>query len=82
MSESVTPSPTSTPHLVGACGDTNEILSSYCGADDAGHNNGEMQFVWAVTDIQNVPKGSVIIDPHVSNFYCVHFNKNLLKICS
>lgn len=73
MSESVTPSPTSTPHLVGASGDTNEIIM---GDDQGNRNQGmmdentagscETHIVWAVTDIQNVPKGSVIIDPHVS----------------
>lgn len=76
MSESVTPSPTSTPHLVGASGDTNEvILSTEPGGrrqammDGSTAGGGETQIVWAVTDIQNVPKGSVIIDPHVSIFH-------------
>lgn len=76
MSESVTPSPTSTPHLVGASGDTNEVIisSDQNGkrqgmVDDGQGGNGETQIVWAVTDIQNVPKGSVIIDPHVSRRY-------------
>ncbi|XP_049823795.1 cAMP-regulated phosphoprotein 21 isoform X3 [Aethina tumida] len=54
MSESVTPSPTSTPHPPGgqdssSCGDTPENVPD--------------QLVWAVTDIHNVPKGSVIINP-------------------
>lgn len=75
MSESVTPSPTSTPHLVGGSGDNNDILvgsdqtNRHQGIVDGGtggNNAGETHIVWAVTDIQNVPKGSVIIDPHVS----------------
>lgn len=54
MSESVTPSPTSTPHLSG---------------DD---HKGANPVVWAVTDLSNVPKGSIIINPEVSYFiYCL-----------
>ncbi|XP_044264691.1 cAMP-regulated phosphoprotein 21 isoform X2 [Tribolium madens] len=44
MSESITPSPTSTP---------NQIVES----------NEKDSIVWAVTDIQRVPKGSIIINP-------------------
>lgn len=53
MSESVTPSPTSTPHPPG---------------DD---HKGANPVVWAVTDLSNVPKGSIIINPEVSDLSCV-----------
>ncbi|KAK5647275.1 hypothetical protein RI129_002167 [Pyrocoelia pectoralis] len=67
ISESVTPSPTSTPNLPGDRQDstnsnsstsTNELLTPITekGLD-------EPQLVWAVTDIHNVPKGSIIINP-------------------
>lgn len=64
MSESVTPSPTSTPHPVGECVSEEERLTDTCVVD--------ARVVWAVTDIQNVPKGSIIINPQVSyNLYFV-----------
>ncbi|XP_025830022.1 cAMP-regulated phosphoprotein 21 isoform X2 [Agrilus planipennis] len=64
LSESVTPSPTSTPYPA----DT--IRSDACGAmshtninESSSLNQSEGQVVWAVTDIQHVPKGSIIIIP-------------------
>lgn len=57
MSESVTPSPTSTPHPLG---DTSRQDSAFSDAPDKGADS---HIVWAVTDIQSVPKGSIIIDP-------------------
>ncbi|CAH0550982.1 unnamed protein product [Brassicogethes aeneus] len=56
MSESVTPSPTSTPHPVDASRQDSALT------DDESARIPE-QLVWAVTDIHNVPKGSVIINP-------------------
>lgn len=51
MSESVTPSPTSTPHPGSKKRDAcNDIV-------------GDSPLVWAVTNIESVPKGSVIINP-------------------
>ncbi|XP_066153951.1 cAMP-regulated phosphoprotein 21 isoform X3 [Euwallacea fornicatus] len=47
MSESVTPSPTSTPHPSG----------------DEHHHKSANPVVWAVTDLSNVPRGSIIINP-------------------
>lgn len=61
MSESVTPSPTSTPHPIN---DKN---------DDGQKNIGDNHIVWAVTDIQNVPKGSIIINPQVNCFLNIKF---------
>ncbi|KAL1501888.1 hypothetical protein ABEB36_007128 [Hypothenemus hampei] len=49
MSESVTPSPTSTPHL--SEGPHNPVV------------------VWAVTDLDSVPKGSIIINPETGKPY-------------
>lgn len=53
MSESVTPSPTSTPHPPGESN----------GSDDHRGNKGGNPVLWAVTDLSNVPKGSIIINP-------------------
>lgn len=67
MSESVTPSPTSTPHPVcdsstrqdSSAGDEENVMRPGClEAEDN-------QIVWAVTDIQSVPKGTIIINPQV-----------------
>lgn len=61
-SESVTPSPTSTPYPQSeyirqdSCSETTEQTRT------DRHNT---QLVWAVTDIHSVPKGSVIINPKV-----------------
>lgn len=58
MSESVTPSPTSTPHP--------KEDNQYTNENEEIENDGKCgdnQIVWAVTDIQNVPKGSLIINP-------------------
>lgn len=54
MSESVTPSPTSTPHPT---------------TDDCQKHLLDNHIVWAVTDIHNVPKGSIIINPQVIRFF-------------
>ncbi|CAG9763991.1 unnamed protein product [Ceutorhynchus assimilis] len=59
ISESVTPSPTSTPHLPAEQGDK---------GDFAGHKSTN-PVVWAVTDLSNVPKGSVIINPETGKPY-------------
>lgn len=62
MSESVTPSPTSTPHP--------KEDNQYTNENEEIENDGKCgdnQIVWAVTDIQNVPKGSLIINPQVNN---------------
>nr|XP_008195354.1 PREDICTED: cAMP-regulated phosphoprotein 21 isoform X3 [Tribolium castaneum] len=52
MSESITPSPTSTP---------NQIVES--SRQDDEKDSSDSRIVWAVTDIQRVPKGSIIINP-------------------
>ncbi|XP_072388569.1 uncharacterized protein enc isoform X1 [Diabrotica undecimpunctata] len=62
MSESVTPSPTSTPHPTAeirediGCEDEQQ-------EDECLEKSDDNHIVWAVTDIQNVPKGSLIINP-------------------
>ncbi|KAL3288473.1 hypothetical protein HHI36_002916 [Cryptolaemus montrouzieri] len=57
MSESVTPSPTSTPHLMKDSKRQDSMNSEYSSEK---HDN---PIVWAVTDIDSVPKGSLIINP-------------------
>ncbi|CAG9813177.1 unnamed protein product [Phaedon cochleariae] len=54
MSESVTPSPTSTPHPTAEGAGVETLTAS---------DESERHVVWAVTDMQNVPKGSIIINP-------------------
>lgn len=65
MSESVTPSPTSTPHPMG------DSRQNSNGSSENQENRSESSsinhIVWAVTDIHNVPKGSIIINPQVGN---------------
>lgn len=61
-SESITPSPTSTPHYPGERQDSTATNAS----DISTSQMDEPQLVWAVTNIHNVPKGSIIIDPKVS----------------
>ncbi|CAH1975871.1 unnamed protein product [Acanthoscelides obtectus] len=71
MSESVTPSPTSTPHQgagpqigVGAGPPQPQMLEGEevpAALRKCGHRDSHI--VWAVTDIHNVPLGSLIIDP-------------------
>ncbi|KAG5870285.1 hypothetical protein JTB14_002056 [Gonioctena quinquepunctata] len=62
MSESVTPSPTSTPHPV-----MDARQDSNCSSENQDHHEGgdtvDNHVVWAVTDMQNVPRGSIIINP-------------------
>nr|XP_023018412.1 cAMP-regulated phosphoprotein 21 [Leptinotarsa decemlineata] len=62
MSESVTPSPTSTPHLI-----MDARQNSNCSSENQDHqeidDSGDNHVVWAVTDMQNVPRGSIIINP-------------------
>lgn len=53
MSESITPSPTSTP---------NQMIES-SRQDSTCDDKEDSRIVWAVTDIQRVPKGSIIINP-------------------
>lgn len=65
-SESITPSPTSTPLLSGDS--TRQDFMNICDTPSSqpdGHC--EQQLVWAVTNIHSVPKGSIIIDPQVSS---------------
>ncbi|XP_030766514.1 cAMP-regulated phosphoprotein 21 isoform X2 [Sitophilus oryzae] len=57
LSESVTPSPTSTPHPTGL-GDSGDAHDHQRGCA-----RGSNAVVWAVTDMCNVPKGSIIINP-------------------
>ncbi|XP_045481660.1 cAMP-regulated phosphoprotein 21 isoform X1 [Harmonia axyridis] len=57
MSESVTPSPTSTPHMLRESKRQDSMNSEY--SNDK-HDN---PIVWAVTDMESVPKGSLIINP-------------------
>jgi encore-like protein len=57
MSESITPSPTSTP---------NQIVDSHrhdSNCSELAPQDKDSSIVWAVTDIQRVPKGSIIINP-------------------
>ncbi|XP_065166582.1 cAMP-regulated phosphoprotein 21 isoform X2 [Atheta coriaria] len=64
-SESITPSPTSTPFY--SSNDSSSIRqdSTATNASDIPLQNDDdnQQVVWAVTNIQSVPKGSVIINP-------------------
>ncbi|RZB54402.1 cAMP-regulated phosphoprotein 21, partial [Asbolus verrucosus] len=60
MSESITPSPTSTPNQIG---DSNRQDSTCSDLGQLEKDSGDSRIVWAVTDIQRVPKGSIIIDP-------------------
>ncbi|XP_063918685.1 cAMP-regulated phosphoprotein 21 isoform X3 [Zophobas morio] len=55
MSESITPSPTSTPNQIIESGRQDELAHDKESSDS--------RIVWAVTDIQRVPKGSIIINP-------------------
>ncbi|XP_044745223.1 cAMP-regulated phosphoprotein 21 isoform X2 [Coccinella septempunctata] len=57
MSESVTPSPTSTPHMLRDSRRQDSMNSEYS------NDKHENPIVWAVTDIESVPKGSLIINP-------------------
>ncbi|KAJ8925531.1 hypothetical protein NQ315_009370 [Exocentrus adspersus] len=60
MSESVTPSPTSTPHPIS---DSRQNSNGSSENQDNKNDISGSHIVWAVTDIHNVPKGSVIINP-------------------
>nr|CAI5838083.1 unnamed protein product [Callosobruchus analis] len=71
MSESVTPSPTSTPHQ-GTAPQSGVGAGPLPGQPIEGEEvpavmrkceNVDTHIVWAVTDIHNVPLGSIIIDP-------------------
>ncbi|XP_060536408.1 cAMP-regulated phosphoprotein 21 isoform X3 [Cylas formicarius] len=64
MSDSVTPSPTSTPHHLGEA--RQDLNNSVEGHNRIISDRPENQIVWAVTDIQSVPKGSIIINPQAS----------------
>lgn len=69
ISESVTPSPTSTPNLLvdSARQDlTNSNINMMTGEPPTPMIEKEMtepQLIWAVSDIHSVPKGSIIINP-------------------
>ncbi|KAJ8969373.1 hypothetical protein NQ317_002006 [Molorchus minor] len=60
MSESVTPSPTSTHPIA----DSRQNSNGSSENQDHRLEDGDSHVVWAVTDIHNVPKGSIIINPH------------------
>lgn len=66
-SESVTPSPTSTPYLSGH--DSTNSMATNASDPSLSHTDNsdtaDNQVVWAVTDIQSVPTGSIIINPQV-----------------
>ncbi|XP_017778860.1 PREDICTED: cAMP-regulated phosphoprotein 21 isoform X2 [Nicrophorus vespilloides] len=63
-SESVTPSPTSTPYLSGDSNRQDSTNSTATNVSDLHHDDSDnSQVVWAVTNINSVPKGSVIINP-------------------
>uniref|UniRef100_V5GV19 Uncharacterized protein n=1 Tax=Anoplophora glabripennis TaxID=217634 RepID=V5GV19_ANOGL len=63
MSESVTPSPTSTPHPIS---DSRQNSNGSSENQEHRSETSSSHIVWAVTDIHNVPKGSIIINPQVS----------------
>lgn len=56
-SESVTPSPTSTPY---------DGTKQDCVGDESA---ADKHLVWAVTDIHSIPKGSILIDPQVHEMF-------------
>lgn len=60
-SDSVTPSPTATPHPDLSSGKSSLEEQS---SQDRSSEPADKQLVWAVTDMGSVPKGSVLIDPH------------------
>lgn len=66
-SESITPSPTSTPYLSGDSIRQDSTNSMGTNVSDIptsqADEQSEPQLVWAVTDIHSVPKGSIIINP-------------------
>lgn len=66
MSESVTPSPTSTPHPMGDSRQNSNGSSE--NQENRGGESSVNHIVWAVTDIHNVPKGSIIINPQVGSW--------------
>lgn len=66
-SDSVTPSPTATPHQLSDMSGKNSIEdnSSHSILEDF-DNKKENQIIWAVTSMESVPKGSVLINPQVN----------------
>lgn len=66
-SDSVTPSPTATPHQLSDMSGKNSLDDNTHPLSEDGRFDGkkEHQIVWAVTNIENVPKGSVLINPQV-----------------
>lgn len=72
-SESITPSPTSTPYLSGDSirqDSTNSMATNLSDIPTSQTDEQtEPQLVWAVTDIHNVPKGCIIIDPKVKTSF-------------
>lgn len=78
-SESVTPSPTSTPYLSGQ--DSTNSVATNTSETQIEDDQRDTQVVWAVTDIQSVPKGSIIINPQVISPFFLHVLK-INSICS
>lgn len=70
-SESVTPSPTSTPYLSGQDSTNSMATNTSDHQITQVEESSDNQVVWAVTDIQSVPKGSIIINPQVNKFFYV-----------
>lgn len=67
VSESVTPSPTSTPNLslVDSSGRHESVATAY--SDCIDKEKLDSHLVWAVSDINTVPRGSIIIDPQTGH---------------
>ncbi|KRT80887.1 hypothetical protein AMK59_5476, partial [Oryctes borbonicus] len=65
-SESVTPSPTSTPYMSGDSirqDSTTSVATNTSEQPSPSDEHACEQTVWVLTDLQNTPKGSVIINP-------------------
>lgn len=75
-SDSVTPSPTATPHQLSDMSGKNSLedgthpISGDCEFDGKKEN----QIIWAVTNMESVPKGSVLINPQVTYFLVCALN--------
>lgn len=67
-SESVTPSPTSTPYMSGDSirqDSTASVATNTSEQPSPSDEHGSEPAVWVLTDLHNTPKGSVIINPQV-----------------
>lgn len=69
-SDSVTPSPTATPYQLSDMSGKNSIEDTTHPIleDTAFEGKKEGQLIWAVTNMESVPKGSVLINPQVTFF--------------